>query len=153
MWTTFLYLSWFLKKDERKYKCSKFETNILILFCGFFLCSCFSFCLFVVVFCCCCIILTLMTHLLVNNENCLFHFEKAAKRTIIGNVHIHVCEMLLCTFFYIFSFIFLIKIIAYSLQSNLTLLVLVVSKIKNASLLMSGYCIKETLLFKWGSAV
>ena len=46
--------------------------------------------------------------------------------------------------------IFLIAILAYSLQSNLILLVLVVSKIKNASLLMSGYCIKETLLFKWG---
>ena len=46
--------------------------------------------------------------------------------------------------------IFLIAILAYSLQSNLTLLVLVVSKIKNASLLMSGYCIKEMLLFKWG---
>ena len=67
-----------------------------------FLCSCFCFCLFVVVFCCCCIILILMTHLLVNNENCLFYFEKSARGTIIENFRIHVFEMLLCTFFLIY---------------------------------------------------
>ena len=145
------------KRPDRKYKYPKFATNILILFCEFlwgFLCvRVFVFvCLLFV--CCCCIILILMTHLLVNNENCLFYFEKSARGTIIENFRIHVFEMLLCTFFFnIFSFIFLITILAYSLQSNLTLLVLVVLKIKNASLIMSDYCIKETLLFKWGSAV